>query len=326
MRRREFITLLGGAAAGWPIGARAQQAGKIYRVGFLANDPTIRTGAAGAAFRNGLREAGFVEGDNILIDWRFAEGSADRAAEMAATLVRLQMDLIVASSGPSAIAAKQATKIIPIVMMSVTDPVGQGIVASLAHPGGNITGVVEDETAQIAAKRLQLLKDAVPQIAKVAVLMDPATSPQQWRHLEFAAQSLNLMLRPVVARRASEFEHAFAEVNRDRPDGLFVINSGLNFTNRALIMELAAKSRLPAMSNFKETTEIGGLMSYGSNRLDRFRHAAGYVGKILKGAKPGDLPIEQPIKYELVINLKTARTLNLEISRSLMLIADEVIE
>ena len=328
MKRREFILALGGAAAAWPLAARAQQAGKVYRIGFLANDPTIPTTAAGTAFRNGLREGGLVENDNILIDWRFAEGRADRYAELAATLVRLRMDLIVASSGPSAIAAKQATKTIPIVMLNVTDPVGQGIVASLAHPGGNITGVVEDETAQIAAKRLQLLKDAVPQIAKVAVLMDPDSTgdQQQWRQLEFAARSLNLMLRPVVARRASDFERAFAEIERDRPNALFVANSGLNTTNRVVIMELAAKSRLPAMSNFKETTELGGLMSYGSNRLDRYRSAAIYVGKILKGAKPGDLPVEQPIKYELVINLKTAHALNLEIPRSLLLIADEVIE
>jgi putative ABC transport system substrate-binding protein len=223
---------------------------------------------------------------------------------------------------------KRANIKIPVVMMNVTDPVGQGIVASLAHPGGNITGVIQDETTEIVAKRMQLLKDAVPQIAKVAVLMDPdgATDQLEWRQLELAAPSLNLMLRPAVARQAREFESAFAEIERDRPDALFVGGSGLNFTNRRLIMELAIKSRLPAVSNLRESTEAGGLMSYGSNRLDRFRRTGIYVSKILKGAKPSDLPVEQPIKYELVINLKTARALNLEISRSLLLIADEVIE
>ena len=225
------------------------------------------------------------------------------------------MDLIVASSGLSAIAAKQATRVIPIVFLNVSDPVGQGIVASLAYSGANITGVVEDELFQLTAKRMQLLKDAIPQTAKLAVLMnsDSATDQAQWQQLELAASSLKVMLRPVVARRASEFESTFAAIGRDRPDALFVMLSGLNITNRRLIVELAAESRLPVMSAFKEATEVGGLMSYGSNRIDRFRQAAVYVTKILKGAKPSDLPVEQPTKYELVINLKTAKALGLEI-------------
>jgi putative ABC transport system substrate-binding protein len=329
IRRREFITLLGGAAAAWPITARAQQAGKVYRIGFLANDPSILTTPASAAFRDGLREGGLVEGDNILIDWRFAEGKTDRYAELAATLVSLRVDLIVTSGTLSAIAAKQATKTIPVVMMNVSDPVALGIVASVARPEGNITGVIEDDSPQLAAKRLQLLKDAAAQTAKVAVLMNPdsAIDQAQWQQLELAAQSLNLMLRPVVVRRATEFESSFAAIERDGfPDALFVIRSGLNSTNRKLIVELGAKNRLPIMSNYKEFTEAGGLMSYGSNRLDRFRRAAIYVGKILSGTKPGDLPLEHPTKYELVINLKTARALNLAIPQSLLLVADEVIE
>jgi len=329
IRRREFITLLGGSAAAWPLAARAQQAGKVYRIGFLANDPTILTTPASAAFRDGLRQNGLVDGDNILIDWRFAGGKTDRYAELAATLVSLRMDLIVASGSSSAIAAKEATKTIPIVIMNVSDPIALGIVASLARPEGNITGVIEEESSQFAAKRLQLLKDAVPQTAKVAVLMDPdsAIDQAQWQQLELAALSLNVMLRPVVVRRATEFENAFAAIERNHfPDALFVMRSGLHITNRRLIVELAGKNRLPVISNWKELTELGGLMSYGSNRLDRFRHVALYVAKILKGAKPGDLPIEQPIKYELVINLKSAKALNLEIPRSLLLVADEVIE
>jgi putative ABC transport system substrate-binding protein len=324
MRRRDFVALLGGAAAAWPLAARAEQAGKVYRIGFLANDPTIPTTAAGAAFRDGLSKGGFVEGDNILIDWRFVEGRADRYAELASTLVRLRMDLIVASSGLSAIAAKQATRGIPIVFLNVSDPVGQGIVASLAYSGANITGVVEDESFQLTAKRMQLLKDAIPQTAKLAVLMNSDSASGQ--QLELAASSLKVMLRPVVARRASEFESTFAAIGRDRPDALFVMLSGLNLTNRRLIVELAAESRLPVMSAFKEATEVGGLMSYGSNWIDRFRQAAVYVTKILKGAKPSDLPVEQPTKYELVINLKTAKALGLEIPPTLLARADEVIE
>jgi putative ABC transport system substrate-binding protein len=309
--------------------AGAQQVGKVYRIGALANDSTIPKTAAGAAFRDGLREGGFIEDNNILIDWRFAEGRAERYAELAATLVRLRMDLIVASGALSAIAAKQATKTIPVVMTNVSDPVALGIVSSLARPEGNITGVIEDDSPQLAAKRLQLLKDAAPRTAKIAVLLDPesAVDQSQWQQLELAAPSLNVRLRPVVARRASEFESAFAAIERDHfPDALFVIRSGLHVSNRSLIAALAEKYRMPVMSNFKELTEVGGLMSYGTNRLDRFRRAAIYVGKILKGTKPGDLPVELPTKFELVINLKTARALNLEIPRSLLLVADELIE
>ena len=324
MRRREFVTLLGGAAAAWPLAASAEQAGKVYRIGFLANDPTIPTTAAGAAFRDGLSKGGFVEGDNILIDWRFAEGRADRYAELASTLVRLRMDLIVASSG-CRLLQQSRPPTHPYCIRDVSDPVGQGIVASLAYSGANITGVVEDELAQLTAKRMQLLKDAIPQTAKLAVLMNPdsATDQAQWQQLELAASSLKVMLRPVVARRASEFESTFAAIGRDRPDALFVMLSGLNMTNRRLIVELAAESHLPVMSAFKD---VGGLMSYGSNRIDRFRQAAVYVTKILKGAKPSDLPVEQPTKYELVINLKTAKALGLDVPPTLLARADEVIE
>ena len=327
--RREFITLLGGAAAAWPLRhARSSRLGRSTGLVFWPMIPRSLRRRQARRFGTDLAKAEFVEGDNILIDWRFAEGRADRYAELASTLVRLRMDLIVASSGLSAIAAKQATRVIPIVFLNVSDPVGQGIVASLSYSGANITGVVEDESFQLTAKRMQLLKDAIPQTAKLAVLMnsDSATDQAQWQQLELAASSLKVMLRPVVARRASEFESTFAAIGRDRPDALFVMLSGLNITNRRLIVELAAESRLPVMSAFKEATEVGGLMSYGSNRIDRFRQAAVYVTKILKGAKPSDLPVEQPTKYELVINLKTAKSLGLEIPSTLLARADEVIE
>ena len=327
MKRRAFITLLGGAAT-WPLAARAQQAGKIYRIGFLANDPTIPTQAAGQAFLDGLRESGFIEGKNIIIERRFAEARLDRYADLAAELIRLNVDVMVTSANEATRAAKRANTKIPIVMMGVNDPVGQGIVASLAHPEGNITGLAQDDSAEIAAKRMQLLKGAVPGAAQVAVLMDRDLpyDQVQWQQLELVAHPLNVTLRRVVVRQASEFESAFAAIGQARPDALFVIQSELNFVNRTRISELAAESRLPTMSGWREWTEAGGLMSYGFVRADAYRRAAIYVGKILKGAKPADLPVEQPTKYEFVINLKSARSLNLEIPRPLLLIADEVIE
>jgi putative tryptophan/tyrosine transport system substrate-binding protein len=310
------------------LAARAQRAGKIYRIGFLANDPTLPEQPAGQAFLDGLRESGFVEGKNIIIERRFAEGRSDRYAELVDNLLQAGVDLLVTSSNDATRAAKRANTKIPVVMMNVLDPVGQGLVASLAHPGGNITGVIQDDSAEIAAKRLQLLKDAVPQISQVAVLtnLDEMYSDVEWKALELAAQTLHITLHAVTVRRVSEFESAFDRVTRERLDAVFVTTSNLHFTHRKLIMELAAKSRLPAMSNFREATEVGGLMSYSSVRIDRFRSAAIYVGKILKGTNPADLPVEEPTKYELVINLNTARLLNLEISRPLLLIADDVIE
>jgi putative ABC transport system substrate-binding protein len=327
MKRRDLITLLGSAAA-WPLTARAQQAGKIYRIGFLANDPAIPTQPAGRAFLEGLQESGFVEGKNVVIDRRFAEGKLDRYTGLVAELVKLGADVLVTSADEATLAAKRVNTAIPIVMMNVSDPVGQGIIASLAHPRGNITGVIQDDTAEISAKRMQLLKDAVPHATKVAVLLNPDQpyDRSQWQQLELAARSLQVTLRQLVARRGSEIEGAFASIGTDRPDVLLLPISSLIFSNRARIIELALKNRLPAMSPFREITEIGGLMSYGSVRVDRFKRAAIYVGKILKGAKPADLPVEQPTKFELLINLKTVGLLNLEIPRDLLLVADEVIE
>jgi putative tryptophan/tyrosine transport system substrate-binding protein len=321
--------LLGGAAVAWPLAARAQQAGKTYRIGFLANDPTIPTQPAGQAFLEGLRESGFIEGKNIIIERRFAEGRLDRYADLAAELVHLGVDVIVTSSNAETLAAKRATAKIPIVMMNVYDPVRQGIVASLAHPGENVTGIVIDDSAEISARRLQLLRDAVPGVSRIAVLTNPDEpfAAYEWSALEMAAQSLHMTLRSIEVRGANEYQGAFDSLARERADALFLAGSNsLNFTNRRLITELAAKHRIPIASSFRETTELGGLMSYSSVRADRFRHAAIYVGKILKGANPADLPVEQPNKYELVINLKTAQSLNLDIPRDLLLVADEVIE
>src|SRR5262245_6795971 len=214
-------------------------------------------------------------------------------------------------------------------MLNVSDPIGQGIVASLAHPEGNITGGTQDESAEIEAKRMQFFKDALPRAAEVGVLIGDPDRPYariQWQQLEAAARSLSVVLRRLVVRQASELESAFTAIERDRLDGLFVTNSSLTFVNRRLVIELATKSRLPTMSAFREYPEAGGLMSYSNVRIDRFRSAGIYAGKILKGAKPADLPVEQPTKYEFVINLKTARSFKLEIPRDLLLVADEVIE
>ena len=238
------------------------------------------------------------------------------------------MDAIVASGNTNVVAAKREITAIAIVMLNIADPVGQGFVASLAHPGGNITGVVQIESSEIAAKQLQLFKDAVPRISRVAVLTNPDEpyADPQWKTLELAAQILRVTLQAVAVRQVSEFQGAFDRSIREGADALFVANSALLFTHRRLIMDLAAKSRLPVMSTLREFTEAGALMSYGSVRVDLFRRAAVYVGKILNGTKPADLPVEQPTRYELVINLKTTRSLNLEIRRELLLITDEVIE
>jgi putative tryptophan/tyrosine transport system substrate-binding protein len=253
MNRRAFITLLGAAAAAWPLPARAQQAGKIYRIGFLANDPTIPTQPAGQAFLDGLRESGFIEGRNVIIERRFAEGRLDRYADLMAELVRLKVDVVVTSANAATLAAKNASTEIPIVMMNVADPLGEGIVANLAHPTGNITGLVQDDSAEIAAKRMQLLKDAVPRGTQVAVLLNPDFSygQSQWQQLEIAARSLNVMLRRLEARRASDIEDVFAAIGQNRPDALFLTNTELNFVSRRLIVELAAKARLPTMSNLR---------------------------------------------------------------------------
>jgi putative tryptophan/tyrosine transport system substrate-binding protein len=326
MRRREFIRLIAGATAACPFSARAQQS-KVHRIGFLANDPTIPNQPAGQAFLDGLRENGFIEGKNIVVERRFAEGRMERYAGLVAELIKLNVDVMV-TSAEATYAAKEATKSIPIVMLNVTDPVGLGLVGSLAHPGSNVTGLIQDDSGDIAAKRLQFLNDAVSQIARVAVLMNPDTqyTRVQLEHLEIAARILRKTLRPTVARQPGDFEDAFADIQRDRCDSLFVAASGLNFVNRKRIVGLATASRLPTMFAWREATQDGGLMSYGNIRVDQFHGAGIYVSKILNGAKPADLPLEGPTRYELLINLKTAKTLNLEIPRSLLLIANEVIE
>ena len=328
MRRRNFIALLGGAAA-WPVAARAQQPGRVYRIGFLANDPALPTQPAYRAFLDELRNGEFIEGSNVVIEHRFAEAKVDRYPELAAELVQIEADVIVSFSTPATLAAKRATIKIPIVMVGVADPVREGVVESLARPGGNVTGLAQTESPEISAKQLQLLKLAVPHIGQVAVLLNPDLVYAQgvWEELEQSSPALNLTLRRFTARQASDFEDVFAAITRDHPDAILVAAAGaLGFVNRRLIMDFAARNKLPVMAAERQFAEAGSLLSYGRVLHESLRQAAIYVVKILKGANPADLPVELPTKYELVVNLKVARALGLNLSDSFLLLADEVIE
>jgi putative ABC transport system substrate-binding protein len=328
MRRRDFISLLGGAAA-MPIAASAQQTGRVHRVGLLANDPSIPDTPAGKAFVEGLRENGLVEGRNVIIERRFAAANTEQYAGLATELVRLDVDVLVTSSAAATAAANRATKKIPIVMLNLLDPVSAGFVASLARPGGNITGLTSHVSADMAGKRLALLKEGVPHVTRVAVLLEldiPGSPDQaQWDVLERTAPSFGVTLYAALARQG-EFEGALARIGREHVDALFVTFNGPNITNRKTVVAFAAASQLPAIYPITEMALDGGLMSYGANRPDLYRRSATYVAKILNGAKPADLPVEQPVRFELVINLKTAKALGITVPPTLLARADEVIE
>ena len=328
MRRREFIALVGGAIV-CPLGVRAQtQAGKVPRIGFLSlTSPSDRPPLLDA-FRQGLRELGWVEGQNIVIDYRYAEGRVDRLPDLAADLVRLKVDLIVSLGTQGVTAAKNATETIPIVMIAVRDPVGTGLIASLARPGGNVTGVSGYAGLEIVAKQLELLKETVPKIRRVAILSNPTNAYHQLaiRELNVAARSLEVKLQPLEARGPNEFEGAFAAMAKERVGALLVLSDVIFNSHGERLAELAVKSRLPTVNAVRESVEAGGLMSYGPSFLDSYRRSAAYVDKILKGAKAADLPVEQPTKFELVINLKVAKALGLEVPPLLIAQADELIE
>jgi putative ABC transport system substrate-binding protein len=300
-----------------------QPAGKLYRVGYLATGP-----GAVEPFRQGLRELGWIEGQNIVIDYRFAEGRHDRLPDLAAELVRLKVDVIVAGPSQFAVAAKNATGTIPIVMWAVGDPVGPGLIVSLARPGGNVTGLSFAVDAGTTVKGLELLMQAVPKVRRVAVLSNPANPSvaSTMKAVKLAARSLGVQLHIVEARDPSEFNGAFAAMAKERVPALLVVTDAVFHLHRARLVELAAKNRLPSMYSVREYVDAGGLMSYGPNVLDLARRAAGFVDKILRGASPADLPVEQPTKFELVINLKTARALELAIAPALLLRADQILE
>ena len=330
MRRREFITLLSGAAVGWPVAANAQQAARIARIGWLgvhlAPNPQARE-----AFRQGLRDLGYVEGRNVVIEYRDAEGKYERLPALAAELVALKVDVIVAAAGNNlTLAAKQATKTIPIVFTGVGDPVAIGLVTSLARPGGNLTGL-SLLGPELVAKRLELLTQAVPGVRQVALLWQPgvvreAADRDTLKGADVAARALGVQLHVVEARAPADIDRAFADMTRAHAEAVTVLGGAMLNSERRRLADLAAKNRLPAVYPAREYVDAGGLMAYGPNAADLFRRAATYVDKILKGAKPADLPIEQPTKFELVINLKTAKALGLTIPPSLLGRADQVIE
>ena len=310
--------------------AEAQQPKKVPRIGYLsAGDPASESARA-EAIRLALRELGYIEGQNIAIEYRYAEGKRDRLPELVAELVRLKVDIIVVAGGDQAIrAAKNATKTIPIVMVGAgADPVEAGLVESLARPGGNVTGIT-NLARELGGKRLELLKEAVPKLARVAVLYDPASpaSVSEVKEvLPVAARALRLTLQPWEVRAADDFEKVFAALNKQRPDGLYVPAGPLMRTNQKRIADFALKSRLPSMYSNREAVDAGGLMSYGADLADSYRRVAYYVDRILKGAKPADLPVEQPTKFELVINLKTAKQIGLTIPPEVLARATKLIK
>jgi putative ABC transport system substrate-binding protein len=327
MKRREFIMLLGGAAV-WPVAARAQQQPAMPVIGFL--HPASLEGFAEnlRGFRQGLKETGYVEGENVAFEFRWADGQVGRLPELAADLVRRRVAVIATASPPAAFAAKEATATIPIVFGMAQDPVKLGLVTSLARPGGNLTGI-NFLLTELAAKRLELLREMVPAAKRLAVLVNPAqaiNTESTLQEVRAGAQAMGLQIQVLNVGTNREIDAAFAGFEHERPDALFV-GSGTLFTGRRVqLTQWAAHHRMPASYSGREYVEAGGLMSYGSNTTEAYRQAGAYVGRILKGAKPADLPVMQSSKFELVINQQTARTLGLTVPPSLLAIADEVIE
>jgi putative ABC transport system substrate-binding protein len=329
MRRREFITLLGGAAAAWPLTARAQQPGGVRRIGVLlpGNSATAARNPRMQAFYKALQELGWVEGKNVAFERRWAEGRYERLTDLAIELARLNVDVIVTASTHPAKAAKSATSAIPIVIMDPGDPVATGLVAGLASPGGNVTGV-SSIAPDLAAKRLEILKETAPKIYRVLILFNATIPPAEvaMKEMTAAAPVLGLQVQSVPVQGPAGFDDAFGMVTRDHAEGLVVFADPLTFSHQQLIVDFAAKTRIAAMFAAREFVDIGGLISYGPSYPGMFRRGAYYVDRILRGTKPADLPVEQPTKFELVINLKTAKALGLEVPPTLLTRADEVIE
>jgi ABC-type uncharacterized transport system substrate-binding protein len=330
MRRREFISLLGGAVATWPAVARAQQADRMRRIGVLqggadTDDPRSQPNIA--AFRQALQQLGWTDGRNVKIDYRSPAGDADKARKYAAELVALAPDVILAISAPSLGALLQATRTVPIVFIAVSDPVGAGYVDSLSRPGGNATGFVLFDYS-LSTKWVELLKEIAPGVKRAAVLRDPdiSSGTGQWGAIQSVAQSLGVEVSPVGVRDAGEIERGVAAFARSGNGGLIVTGSPLSLVHRELIIALAARHKLPTVYFLRTFVTGGGLISYGPDVVDQARRAASYVDRILKGEKPADLPVQAPVKYELAINLKTARELGIELPSSVLARADEVIE
>jgi putative ABC transport system substrate-binding protein len=324
--RRELLIVLGAGALTGPFGSFAQQQSKVWRIGFLSSNPGI--GSSEEAFGQGLRELGYVEGQNIVIEWRFTKGKVDLLPEFAAELVRLKVDCIITNGINATLAAWRATKTIPIVMGGGDDdPVRHGLVASLARPGGNVTGFISI-SSELARKRLELVKDTLPKVSRVAILWDPDSLPTaaHVRETGVAARALGVQLQSLEVRNPEVLENVFRAASKGRAQALIVVVSGLVNSLGARIATLAVKARLPVMYTSSNVVLAGGLMSYGENGPDRFHRVATYVDRILKGAKPADLPVVQPTKFELVINLKAAKQIGLTIPPNMLTRADKVIE
>jgi len=310
------------------LAAGGQQAGKVFQVGYLGNSTPSLESALVEGFRQGLREKGYIEGQNIVLHYRWAEGRIEAMPGLAAELVRLKVDVIVTSGTPAGLAAKRATTTIPIVLAAAGDAVGAGLVRSLARPGGNVTGL-STLYPESEGKRLELLREIVPKATRIAVLINPANpfTALPYKEARAAAKALGITLQPAEVRVAEDFDRVFAAIRKAHPDALLVIaDRPFLFSHRARIVSFAAQQRLPAMYPFREFVEEGGLVVYGPNIVEMFRRAATYVDKILKGAKPADLPVEQPMRFELVINMRTAKALGLTIPRSVLSMVDEVIQ
>ena len=325
MDRRQLLVVLGSALAA-PFAVRAQQQ-RVYRIGFLGNSTAALEANLVGPFREGLRDLGYVEGRNIVIEFRWAEGKYERFPELIAELVALNVDVIVTAGTPAALAVKRAMVRVPLVMAAVGDPVVTGLVASLARPGGNFTGLTAI-APDLEGKRLELLREIVPKVSHVAFLVNPdnVLTVASEKQARAAAKVLLVDVQFVDVREDSHFDQAFDTIAKERPDAFIVLADRVFLHNRARIVDFAARNRLPAVYPYRELVEAGGLVSFGPNYADMHRRAATYVDKILKGAKPGDLPVEQPTKFELIINLKSAKALGFTIPPSLMLRADEVIQ
>jgi putative ABC transport system substrate-binding protein len=326
MRRRELIRLLGGAVAAWPLVAPAQQVGKPPVIGFLGASTSAAASQWTAAFVQRLRELGWIEGRTVAIQYRWAEGRAERFAEIAEEFVKLKVDVVATYGTPGTAAAKQATSTIPIVFASVGDPIGAGVVASLARPGGNVTGL-SNQTADLVGKRLDLLREVVPGLRRLAILVNIGnpTVVLEMGEVKAAARTFGLDAAAFEIRRAEDIVPTF-EALKGRVDALYIPPDALVLSSRVNVNTLATAARLPTIYGSSEYVEAGGLMSYGPNFPDLFRHAADFVDKILRGAKPGDLPVEQPTKFDLVVNMVTAKTLGLTVPQALLARADQVIE
>ena len=325
MRRREFITLLGGVAVTWPLAASAQS--KTPRIGFMGNSTAALEANLVDAFREGLREHGYEEGRNILIEYRWADGKYERFPALVAELIAAKVEVIVTAGTPAALAMKKATTTVPLVMVAVGDPVGTGLVPSLARPGANLTGL-SSVAPDLEGKRLQLLREVVPALSHVAMFIN-SLNPfhvSSMRQARAAAQTMGIKLQLHDIRKSEDLDDAFAAIRKERPDAVLILADRVFLHNRERMIDLTKEQRLPNVNAYKELVEVGGLMSYGPSYEDMHKRAAIYVDKILKGAKPADLPIEQPSKFTFIVNLKAAKALGVTVPSQLLGLADELID